>query len=119
MLIAEDTKRLSDRVVGVLGVVDDAIGMQFTREVETIHIALCPTAGDVAPSIRLRGSCPRSELPNDFSLDFVGVQAEVRVTEGVAEIIRMAAKQWREFVVVEPLIAGVAEGGPLRLFEAG
>ena len=99
---------MKDRIVGFLGEVQHALGMEFPGQVEAVHVALGAARCDVAPSVVGIQSGELGEVEYDLSFELVGVTPVVGLVEGVSYVVEAVTEEWDERGVVEVLVAGVA-----------
>ena len=87
----EDAGNLEDRIVGFLGEVEHALGMEFPGQVEAVHVALGAARGDVAPGVAWIQAGELGEVEDDLSFELVGVGPVVGLVEGISDVVEAVA----------------------------
>ncbi len=107
VLHLQDSKNLGDTVVGVLAVVADSVRVEFSRQIEPIHVPFGSSIGDIAPIAVFRGVTELGKPVNHFAFEPVRVEAIGPVFKGIPDIVDRKVEESIELVEIEISGAGI------------
>ena len=101
---------LTHAIMRILGKIDNTVRIEFSGEIETVHVPFRPAIGDVTPAVFSLDPRQAGKGHDHLAFEVMGVHAEVAAGKGIAQIVHGEFHEAKQRGVIELLIARIADG---------
>ena len=93
-------ERSAPLILDALRVVDNPIGIEFSSQVESIHIPFCTSVSHVPPDV-ITSMGQLGEEMDDLSFDLMGIDPKVTIGKRIPHVINTEFKKAEQLRIIE------------------